>query len=150
MLGPLGYIVLVCTPDIEETLVTTPIPGDRKWTPVTITNAGLGLLLEIALLVALGYWGFSTGEGWLVKVLLGIGAPVGAGVVWGLFLAAGGPKFSLPTPVRVVLKLVVFGVGALALYATGHPVLGLVFAVLSVITVVVENLAKPPIGKERH
>lgn len=113
----------------------------RTWTPVTIANAALALALEIGLLVALCYWGFKTGDGVLAKILLGIGAPVLAGTVWGLFLAAGGPKFTLPVAAQVILKLAVFGTAAWGLYATGHTNLALVFAGLSALTVAVERLA---------
>src|SRR5688572_14136982 len=75
----------------------------RKWTPLTIANAGLALVLEIGLIAALCFWGLRTGDGALMKVLLGVGAPVLAGTVWGLFLAAGGPKYTLPPVAYVVL-----------------------------------------------
>ncbi|MEO6891644.1 MAG: YrdB family protein, partial [Ktedonobacteraceae bacterium] len=48
-------------------------------------NLTLSFLLELCVLVALGYWGFQIGQGTITKIGLGIGAPVLAVVVWALF-----------------------------------------------------------------
>ncbi len=114
-----------------------PVSG-RSWTPVTVVNAGLALALELGLLAALGYWGACTGGSTAVSVLLAIAAPALAAVVWGLFLAAGGPRFPLPLAGEIVLKLAALGAGALALYGTGHHALGVVFGGLAVLSVAVE------------
>jgi hypothetical protein len=56
---------------------------------------------------------------------LGIGAPLLAAVIWGAVVA---PKarWRLPRPVRVVVELGLFGVGAGALAVARRPVLALV------------------------
>ncbi|MFH8382209.1 YrdB family protein [Kitasatospora sp. NPDC018058] len=112
--------------------------GRRQWTPLTATNAGLAFGLELAMLAALCYWGFKTGSNPATRLLLGLGAPALAGTVWGLFLAAGGPKFRQPLGVEIVLKLLVLLTAALALHATGRTTLALVYAALVVISVAVE------------
>ncbi|OKI17291.1 YrdB family protein [Streptomyces sp. CB03911] len=114
-----------------------PVAG-RTWTPVTVVNAGVAFALEMGLLAALCYWGVRTGRSVPVKILLAIGAPALAATVWGLFLAAGGPKFPLPTAATIVLKLLVLGTAPLALAATGRPVLAAVFGGLAVVSVAVE------------
>jgi hypothetical protein len=88
-------------------------------------NLALAFLLELGALVALSYWGFRTGDTALTKWLFGIGAPLLAAVVWGLFVA---PKAArrAALPVRLALKALVFGAAALALAAVGRPALGLV------------------------
>ncbi|MFJ9694544.1 YrdB family protein [Kitasatospora sp. NPDC101183] len=111
---------------------------EHQWTPLTATNAGLAFGLELALLAALCYWGFRTGSNLATRLLLGLGAPVAAGTVWGLFLAAGGPRFRQPLAVEIVLKLLVLGTAALALHATGHPTLARVYGALVVVSVAVE------------
>ncbi|TQF06237.1 DUF2568 domain-containing protein [Kitasatospora acidiphila] len=119
----------------------TAAPGPsagRSWTPLTVANAGLAFALEMGLLAALCYWGFKTGRSTPARILLGIGAPALAGLTWGLFLAAGGPKFTLPLVAQVVIKIAVFAVAALALRATGHPTLALAFGGLAVLSVAVE------------
>jgi hypothetical protein len=72
-----------------------------------IVNLGLRFLLELCTLAALAYWGFHTGQGWLLKTALGIGAPLLAAVVWGAFVA---PKavVSVSAPARLALELAVF------------------------------------------
>ncbi|WP_031069109.1 YrdB family protein [Streptomyces sp. NRRL WC-3742] len=114
-----------------------PVAG-RQWTPLTAGNAGLAFGLELALLVALGYWGFKTGSTLATRLLLGLGAPAAAATVWGLFLAAGGPKFRQPLAVEIVLKLLVLGTAALALHATGRTTLAWVYGGLVVISVAIE------------
>ena len=50
-------------------------------------NLLLRFLLELCALGALGYWGFKTGSVTSTKVVLGVGAPLVAAVVWGTFLS---------------------------------------------------------------
>ncbi|MFI6445800.1 YrdB family protein [Kitasatospora sp. NPDC050543] len=116
--------------------------GAGGWTPLTVANAALAFALEIGMLAALCYWGIHTGRGPVGKTLLAIGAPVLAGVVWGLFLAGGGPRYELPVPARIVIKLAVFGLAALALSASGRTTLGLVLGALALLTVAVEYTAR--------
>jgi quinol-cytochrome oxidoreductase complex cytochrome b subunit len=52
-------------------------------------NVAVRFLLEICVLVSVGYWGFKTGSGWFLKILLGIGAPFLIAIIWGTF---GAPK----------------------------------------------------------
>jgi len=95
-------------------------------------NLLLRFLLELGLLVAFGYWGFTTGELMIVKIGLGIGAPLLFAVIWGLFLA---PKASrrLHEPWRLILELVIFGLAIAALYGAGQPAwawaFGLIYAI---------------------
>ena len=105
---------------------------------VTITNAGLAFALEIGMLAALCYWGVRTGRSTFGKTLLGIGAPAAGIAVWATFLAAGGHSVHLPTVVEAALKLGVFLLAAVALGGTGHRRLGIAFAALAVLSVVVE------------
>jgi Protein of unknown function (DUF2568) len=54
-------------------------------------NLALRFLLGLCALVALGYWGIKTGSGAIAEVALGIGAPLVAAVVWGVFVAPRAP-----------------------------------------------------------
>lgn len=60
-------------------------------------NLVLRFLLELGALAALGYWGLHTGSNELLHWLLGIGVPLLAAVVWGLFIAPR-RRFDVPTP----------------------------------------------------
>ncbi|KPV50459.1 hypothetical protein SE17_26830 [Kouleothrix aurantiaca] len=95
-------------------------------------NLALRFVLELCALVALGYWGFATQPSLLLKWLLGIGAPLLAAVVWGVF---GSPRASIPVRGlgQIALEALVFGSGALALVLAGHPLLGAILAGLLVI-----------------
>jgi hypothetical protein len=91
-------------------------------------NLALAFALELCALAALCYWGFWVGGGPVAKLVLGIGAPVCAAVLWGLFAA---PRALVSVPLLALgTKLLVFGSATLALYATGHRTLAVVFAVL--------------------
>ncbi len=94
-------------------------------------NLALRFLLEIGVLAALGYWGFQVGSGW-TKVLLGVGAPLLAAVVWGVFLAPASST-RLSEPPRLILEIVVFASAAAALAATGHTALALAFALVAAV-----------------
>jgi hypothetical protein len=98
-----------------------------KW--VVWVNMGLRFGLELAALLGLGYWGFTLerGIGW--RVLLGIGAPLLAAILWGTFVS---PKARIPLrePWRFAVEAMVFGAAVLALVAAGRPVWGIGLGVL--------------------
>ena len=102
-------------------------------TGLRTANLGLRFLLELASLAALAAWGLHTGDSLLAGLVLGVGAPLAAAVLWGAFIA---PKARFPVPlaVRVVLELVVFGAAAVALWAAGWHTLAVVFAVAVVVS----------------
>jgi hypothetical protein len=79
-------------------------------------NLALAFLLELCALAALGYWGFVTGGGLPAKIGLGVGVPLLAAVLWGVFES---PAF--------------FGCAAAALYAAHHARLALVFALVVIL-----------------
>ncbi len=95
-------------------------------------NLGLAFLLEVCMLVALGYWGFHAGQGAVAQFALGLGAPILAAIFWGLFMA---PKAARPlaAPLHQVFSVLIFGLAAIALGAAGQPGLAWVFAAVYVI-----------------
>jgi hypothetical protein len=100
-------------------------------------NAFKGVLLavrfalEIGALVALGYWGFDTGDSAIEDIVLGIGAPLVGAILWGLFVS---PKAKYGSPVRKALfEAVVFGSATLALAAAGQALVAIAFAVVAVV-----------------
>jgi hypothetical protein len=95
-------------------------------------NLALAFFLELGVLVALGYWGFQMGQGTIAKIGLGIGAPLMAVVVWGLF-GAPNAAWHLNGPWRLVLEVVFFGSAAVALFISGQRVLGEAFALVFVL-----------------
>ena len=104
-------------------------------TAIKNANLALAFFLELGVLVALGYWGFHTGQGTLARIGLGIGAPVVAGVVWILF---GAPQsiWHLQGLWFLILQVIFFGSAVVALFAASQRVLSVVFAVVFVVNLV--------------
>lgn len=97
-----------------------------------LLNLSIRFLLELCVLAAVGYWGFRTGSTWLLKVLLGIGAPLLIAVVWGMF---GAPKASyhLSGLRLLALEVIVFGSGVAAMVATRNSTLAWMLAVVLIV-----------------
>ncbi|HEX6541859.1 MAG TPA: YrdB family protein [Ktedonobacterales bacterium] len=95
-------------------------------------NLGVAFLLELGTLVALGYWGFTTGPNTLLKFVLGLGAPALAAIVWAIF---GAPKSSrhVQGAAYLLLQAIFFGSAALALIAAGQRGVGIAFALIALI-----------------
>jgi hypothetical protein len=114
---------------VQERQVLKKGAIDMVLTVIKNANAALAFLLELGVLVALGYWGFQTGQGTIARIGLAIGVPVVAVVVWGLF---GAPKavWHLHDPWRLILYVIFFGSAAVALFAAGQRVPGVAFALV--------------------
>ena len=78
-------------------------------------NVSARFLLEVCALGALGYWGFRTADQGLLKLVLGIGAPLIAAVLWATF-GAPAAQAKVSGVLHVALEVVIFGAasGALA------------------------------------
>ncbi|NES17189.1 MULTISPECIES: YrdB family protein [Micromonospora] len=89
----------------------------------------LAFLLELAMLAAAGWWGFTLDAGWLVRLLAGLGAPLLLAVVWGIFCS---PRASvpLPAPAKLGVQAASFVTGGLLLALAGQPVPGAVLVAL--------------------
>ncbi|MFI6054133.1 YrdB family protein [Streptomyces violascens] len=101
--------------------------------PLKPLNLLLIFLLELAVLVAAGYWGFNRDAGRPLRILLGIGSPVVLAVLWSL-LGAPDAKFKTRGAVRVLFELAWFGSGAAALAVAGRTGAALVFAAVAVVS----------------
>lgn len=97
-----------------------------------MANLALRFVLELCLLVALAVWGFGLDSA-VAQILAGIGAPVAAAAVWGLFVAPKAPN-RLGDPWRLVLELALFSLAATALAAAGHVNAAVVFALAIVVS----------------
>jgi hypothetical protein len=92
------------------------------------SNLGLAFAVELAGLGIFAWWGWRTGGSTPVKLLLAIGLPVLAAVVWGFFAA---PTADYRGPVvTTIVKLVFFGLAGLALWSLDHWFLGTVFVLV--------------------
>ena len=99
---------------------------------IKVANLAIRFLLEICVLISIGYWGFKTGSGWLLKIVLGIGVPLLIVVIWAMF---GAPKSSMRLEglLYLLLEVIVFSSGVAALVLTRNYALVWVFAVVIII-----------------
>jgi Protein of unknown function (DUF2568) len=97
-----------------------------------IANLALAFFLELGVLVALGYWGFYTGQGLLFKIGLGIAAPLLAVVVWALF---GAPKavWGLSGNWHLIVVALFFGSAVMALFFSEQRPFAIAFALLVIL-----------------
>ena len=105
------------------------INGAYEMDALKSINVAVRFLLEMCILIAIGYWGFKTGSGWFLKILLGIGVPLLIAMIWGTF---GAPKatYHLNGFNLLLLEVIVFGSGVAALYVTKNYSLAWGFAAI--------------------
>ena len=98
-------------------------------------NLAVRFLLEIAGLIAIGYWGWQQGEGFL-SYILAIGLPVIAAIVWGTFAVpddpsrSGNARVPIPGWLRLILELIFFGFAVWCLYDVGSQQIAIVLAII--------------------
>jgi hypothetical protein len=95
----------------------------------------LRFLLELGALAAFCYWGFQIGGGMVARIGLGIAVPLAVAVIWAVFVSPQAPM-RLPVLLGVLLQVLVFGLAAAALAATGHRSLAWVFGVVVAVNAV--------------
>jgi len=101
-------------------------------------NLALRFLLEIAALVAIGYWGFSQHTG-IWRFVIGIGGPLIAAALWGIFAVpddasrSGEAPIPIPGVLRLVLELSLFAFAVWALYDTGSTLLAAILAGITLV-----------------
>jgi hypothetical protein len=98
-------------------------------TALSAINLTVAFVLELVLLAAIGYWGFHLRAPTAVNWLLGVGAPVLVALIWSLIAAPRASRRLRPKPL-VGFKLVVFTLGAVALYASSQHTLAILLEVV--------------------
>ncbi|MEF2976179.1 YrdB family protein [Subtercola sp. YIM 133946] len=106
--------------------------------PVRIgPNDVLRFLLELFAFFSLGLWGFVS---WppLLNFVFGIGAPLFAIVLWGLFRS---PRavITLDPFGKALVEIVIMGSAALSWLVMGQPIVAIVFGVVAVISGVISG-----------
>ena len=89
-------------------------------------NLAIRFLLELAALTAIGVWGWQyDNETWL-RIILALGLPFIAAVIWGIFNVHNDPSRSgaapiiVPGIVRLTLELLIFSLATWALYELAY------------------------------
>lgn len=95
-------------------------------------NLALSFLLELAMVVGFGVWGYHIGGMTLLKWVLGLGLPLIIMVFWGMFMAPQATQ-RLGWPWVPIIAGALFLLAALALYVTGYKTQGLIMAILALI-----------------
>ena len=117
--------------------------------PVHLVNEALAFLLELAAFGAMAWWGFETGGNVAARLLLGLGTPAAAIVLWSL-VAAPKARFRAPLPVVLLVKAVVFAGAALCLYALGHHAPALAFALVALVNTALATADRGALMHERR
>lgn len=88
-------------------------------------NLALRFLLELAALLAIGYWGWQQSHNLFLKTGLALGLPLIAALLWATFSVpndrsrSGAAPVPVPGWLRLLLELALFGFAAWGLYVTG-------------------------------
>jgi hypothetical protein len=98
-------------------------------------NDVLRLVLELFAFATLGIWGF-VAFGFPLNIVVGLGAPIVAILLWALFRS---PRavFSVDVFGKSLVELLVVAAATLAWLDLGHPLIGIAYAVVAVVSGVV-------------
>lgn len=113
-------------------MTSTPAPVK------TGANDILRFVLELFAFVSLGIWGFVAWPLPWPGILVGIGAPLFAILVWALFRS---PKavFTIDPFGKAIVEIFVFGAAAFAWWDLGQPIVAIVFAVVATVSGVISG-----------
>lgn len=106
-----------------------------------LIHLGIRFMLEICIMISLCYWGFQTGKGIVMKLILCIITPAIIAFIWGTFLS---PKATIKLPFfsSLALEIMIFGISALALYNTVNVKVAIYFSIISIINISVIRIFK--------
>ncbi len=98
-------------------------------------NLVISFLLELALVAAVAFWGFTVPLPLVGRVLLGLGSAAVVVAGWALFMAPRARR-RVPEPARTVVALALFLTASALLITGGRATTGLVFAAVAVLNAV--------------
>jgi len=105
-------------------------------------NLLLAFLVELGMLVAFCYAGWSVTHVLWVRIVLAIALPVLAIVLWANWAAPKAGKRRLKMPMLLWFKLGIFAAATGALWGVGEAFIGSIFGVLAVINLAVAQVFK--------
>lgn len=88
-------------------------------------NLAAAFVLELCMLAAYIYWGFHLDANIFYQIIAGVGVPMVATILWGVWLA---PNADLRLGMLwlIALKTLLFALASLALVVSGEPGLGII------------------------
>jgi hypothetical protein len=99
--------------------------------PYRVTTASLvfAFVLELAMFICLGIWGWHVGDGGLLSGLLAVLFVAVPGAVWGLCrtpgdLPHGRSRVPVPGPVRLLIEFAVLGLAVYGIWVSGSRAAG--------------------------
>lgn len=104
-----------------------------------VLNLAVAFFLELAVLVAAGYWGFTLPVNAVGRLLTGLGVPLVFAVLWGVFAS---PKAPLPLDglARAGFMVAWFGAGVALLALAGRAVPAVVLGAVYVVNTLMLRL----------
>jgi len=96
-------------------------------------NLMLAFVLEVAMLAAFALAGWTRPSVLWVRVVLAIGLPASAILLWAVWAAPKAGKRRLRMPALLIFKFAIFAVATAAWWAAGQPFIAAVFGTLVVI-----------------
>jgi hypothetical protein len=105
-------------------------PGAPAPTPAGTALEIVAFGCELAMLVVLGIAGWGLGNGGLMGIAFTIFYPALAVLIWSVWMAPRSAR-RLSDPLRLIVQVALFAATAVLSAAAGHPILGIVFAVVA-------------------
>ncbi len=110
-----------------------------------LANEMLAFLLELVAIALLAWWGVHVGGNVFLSLLLGIGLPAVAIVLWGSF-AAPKARFKVSLPWVLLVKALVFGGATAAIFGLGYPGWALAFAIVVIANTTIATITRARYG----
>ncbi len=113
--------------------------GDDERTGIRIGAVEvLRFLVELFALFSLGFWGYLAWPFPWPALAFIVGAPLFAAVVWGLFRSPRAP-FPLDPVGKALVEILIMGAAVVAWLMLGHPIIGIVFGVIAVVSGIISG-----------
>lgn len=106
---------------------------------IKLFNLALSFFLEICMLAAYCYWGFSVHGSTFANIAFGIFVPVGVIIFWALYIAPKA-KYRIEGSLLDSITFFLFVLSAYALLATGQTTLAFIFFVLIMINLILNKI----------
>jgi hypothetical protein len=103
-------------------------------------NLLLAFMIELGMLAAFCYAGWAIPHVLWLRIVLAVGLPAIAIVLWGIWAAPKAGKRRLKMPVLLWFKIGMFAAAAVALWLTGEAFIASIFAVLAAVNLAVAQL----------